>query len=160
MLFRSIKFYDNESGKVLGEKELEVQDIMLTSYYAEESSDSSVVYSNIECHDLKISADSLKIVVKGKNIPQDSELVIYGNRQDKIENLASYDDDMQISGNILCIVVEGRKKISTDFLWGLVLIAFIGITVNFLKMKANANGGRSEERRVGKECRSRWSPYH
>ena len=23
-----------------------------------------------------------------------------------------------------------------------------------------APGGRSEERRVGKECRSRWSPYH
>src|SRR5215467_13055269 len=23
-----------------------------------------------------------------------------------------------------------------------------------------ANRGRSEERRVGKECRSRWSPYH
>ena len=23
-----------------------------------------------------------------------------------------------------------------------------------------ANIGRSEERRVGKECRSRWSPYH
>src|SRR5256885_5892565 len=25
---------------------------------------------------------------------------------------------------------------------------------------ANATGTRSEERRVGKECRSRWSPYH
>ena len=23
-----------------------------------------------------------------------------------------------------------------------------------------SNTGRSEERRVGKECRSRWSPYH
>ena len=23
-----------------------------------------------------------------------------------------------------------------------------------------AGGTRSEERRVGKECRSRWSPYH
>ena len=23
-----------------------------------------------------------------------------------------------------------------------------------------ADGNRSEERRVGKECRSRWSPYH
>ena len=23
-----------------------------------------------------------------------------------------------------------------------------------------AKPGRSEERRVGKECRSRWSPYH
>ena len=27
-----------------------------------------------------------------------------------------------------------------------------------LTMRADAN--RSEERRVGKECRSRWSPYH
>ena len=25
---------------------------------------------------------------------------------------------------------------------------------------AGAGGNRSEERRVGKECRSRWSPYH
>ena len=25
---------------------------------------------------------------------------------------------------------------------------------------ARATKGRSEERRVGKECRSRWSPYH
>ena len=26
--------------------------------------------------------------------------------------------------------------------------------------KAIISDGRSEERRVGKECRSRWSPYH
>ena len=26
--------------------------------------------------------------------------------------------------------------------------------------KAADSKGRSEERRVGKECRSRWSPYH
>ena len=26
--------------------------------------------------------------------------------------------------------------------------------------KAGDQTGRSEERRVGKECRSRWSPYH
>src|SRR2546430_40819 len=25
---------------------------------------------------------------------------------------------------------------------------------------AKLSGGRSEERRVGKKCRSRWSPYH
>ena len=30
-----------------------------------------------------------------------------------------------------------------------------------LEVKAIADGdARSEERRVGKECRSRWSPYH
>ena len=28
------------------------------------------------------------------------------------------------------------------------------------KQKKNKEQGRSEERRVGKECRSRWSPYH
>ena len=26
--------------------------------------------------------------------------------------------------------------------------------------QAEVHGMRSEERRVGKECRSRWSPYH
>ena len=31
---------------------------------------------------------------------------------------------------------------------------------NFHKRTDNGNQKRSEERRVGKECRSRWSPYH
>ena len=30
----------------------------------------------------------------------------------------------------------------------------------FLNEKTRFAGARSEERRVGKECRSRWSPYH
>src|SRR2546427_13053544 len=29
-----------------------------------------------------------------------------------------------------------------------------------LRRRSMLSGGRSEERRVGKECRSRWSPYH
>ena len=29
-----------------------------------------------------------------------------------------------------------------------------------MEFKVYGHGGRSEERRVGKECRSRWSPYH
>ena len=32
-------------------------------------------------------------------------------------------------------------------------------TLNFFRFICK-NIGRSEERRVGKECRSRWSPYH
>ena len=31
--------------------------------------------------------------------------------------------------------------------------------IHYIQLRA-ANGTRSEERRVGKECRSRWSPYH
>ena len=30
----------------------------------------------------------------------------------------------------------------------------------FLNCRFFVDDGRSEERRVGKECRSRWSPYH
>jgi len=33
-------------------------------------------------------------------------------------------------------------------------------TRDFGKDVIEASGSRSEERRVGKECRSRWSPYH
>ena len=38
----------------------------------------------------------------------------------------------------------------------------IGLTTKiFIALLAGAVFGiRSEERRVGKECRSRWSPYH
>src|SRR5260370_41968637 len=34
------------------------------------------------------------------------------------------------------------------------------ITVRLLGNAERLKSGRSEERRVGKECRSRWSPYH
>ena len=43
--------------------------------------------------------------------------------------------------------------------------AWIKQKLDFVRQKSdNRHGtgapGRSEERRVGKECRSRWSPYH
>ena len=50
-------------------------------------------------------------------------------------------------------VMLARRKMSVNE-----LAEAIGITpVNVSVLK---NGRRSEERRVGKECRSRWSPYH
>ena len=33
-------------------------------------------------------------------------------------------------------------------------------TIGNLTTLETTNKNRSEERRVGKECRSRWSPYH
>ena len=43
---------------------------------------------------------------------------------------------------------------------GVVLIASPVHTDLFLTRLREDNLDRSEERRVGKECRSRWSPYH
>ena len=41
-------------------------------------------------------------------------------------------------------------------------IGLIGLAVmgENLALNMESKGFRSEERRVGKECRSRWSPYH
>ena len=46
-------------------------------------------------------------------------------------------------------IVETDLKSRPAFLDGDVTLVFMGSTTE-----------RSEERRVGKECRSRWSPYH
>ena len=39
-------------------------------------------------------------------------------------------------------------------------IAFLLMALVFLSPVLVVEKSRSEERRVGKECRSRWSPYH
>ena len=36
----------------------------------------------------------------------------------------------------------------------------IQVKFNYETERIYSNEDRSEERRVGKECRSRWSPYH
>ena len=58
---------------------------------------------------------------------------------------------------------KGIVKMSIDELISIIvvpLLAFIGLVITFLQLKDDRRGKRSEERRVGKECRSRWSPYH
>src|SRR2546422_9146006 len=42
----------------------------------------------------------------------------------------------------------------------LVGTAVVGYIAGHLTRRYQCDGERSEERRVGKECRSRWSPYH
>ena len=44
---------------------------------------------------------------------------------------------------------------------GIGVISCAGLGLLYPKdSSAYQSGARSEERRVGKECRSRWSPYH
>ena len=40
------------------------------------------------------------------------------------------------------------------------VVVKIPMTLNSMKAMRALKDDRSEERRVGKECRSRWSPYH
>ena len=55
------------------------------------------------------------------------------------------------------------KKHHTISLILLALLLAVGFTIlthNFPFPGKTSDDFRSEERRVGKECRSRWSPYH
>src|SRR3989475_9431284 len=68
------------------------------------------------------------------------------------------------------LVVAGAHHSTLSTLFGFIAVTcsstnVVGgflITDRMLKMfrKAPSPAERSEERRVGKECRSRWSPYH
>ena len=56
--------------------------------------------------------------------------------------------------------VQGRKdKIVTVLTRGIEFLLKKN-NIDWIKGTARLTGKRSEERRVGKECRSRWSPYH
>ena len=66
---------------------------------------------------------------------------------------------MTILNNILAVSWHEFRVICTRYSILLVLsggIFVYGLLYNYMY----APNVRSEERRVGKECRSRWSPYH
>ena len=66
---------------------------------------------------------------------------------------------------------KSRNIMLAAILWGAVLYSLVTLSVALLvpypemlarmdALRAQGQRSRSEERRVGKECRSRWSPYH
>ena len=59
---------------------------------------------------------------------------------------------------IMLIQYSAGTKTKMD-LKGLLSPGIFGVVVGFTLFMTNTDD-RSEERRVGKECRSRWSPYH
>src|SRR5574340_445417 len=67
----------------------------------------------------------------------------------------AYQADVSKGNEVTAMIDETIRK------WGVVdiLVNNAGITRDGLLLRMSAQD-RSEERRVGKECRSRWSPYH
>src|SRR2546430_14406958 len=65
--------------------------------------------------------------------------------------LTTYEPHMHASGKRMCVEAsypDGRRE----------MLNCAGYNHNWVKVYSYQD--RSEERRVGKECRSRWSPYH
>jgi len=63
-----------------------------------------------------------------------------------------------IDGNKLTVKARDGASLTIVMADPVRVMAFV--KASLADIKPNAYIGRSEERRVGKECRSRWSPYH
>src|SRR5229473_7425970 len=58
------------------------------------------------------------------------------------------------------LIARGGDEADQALIGHLVRIMSVTVLMSGLALPAQAIMSRSEERRVGKECRSRWSPYH
>src|SRR3712207_3932672 len=54
----------------------------------------------------------------------------------------------------------GLRPIIEFMSWSFTWVCIDQLVNNAANVRYMSGGQRSEERRVGKECRSRWSPYH
>src|SRR2546430_11546900 len=61
--------------------------------------------------------------------------------------------DLTVTGVQTCALPISLEKLPDG-------TVYLKHLVRFLEQEFNQTIKRSEERRVGKECRSRWSPYH
>jgi len=102
---------------------------------------------------------------KTDNVPHDKERKRKERLGEiKIELHRSLLDNLNLSALESASEIELRTEISTiasELLEekGIVLNREDRLTLN-KELYDEVTGLRSEERRVGKECRSRWSPYH
>ena len=77
------------------------------------------------------------------------------------EGIADFSDaaNTQVVSYLLELKNAGKSKATVNRKLASIR-AFYRYLLKEGKIKENPTAERSEERRVGKECRSRWSPYH
>src|SRR2546422_11173232 len=87
---------------------------------------------------------SVQGIVEAANVTKPTLYYYFGNKADLYQALVDYAHDERLR---LMQAAGDRGRTLADK-----LVEILAALFEFLK--------RSEERRVGKECRSRWSPYH
>src|SRR3712207_9189061 len=91
-----------------------------------------------------------------KNVKYEKVGVYAKNIKLKLESISKLYGDKQVLMDLDLKLYEG-EKISIVGPSGCGKSTMLNILAGIIE---DFDGKRSEERRVGKECRSRWSPYH
>ena len=102
---------------------------------------------------LKSQKFSVKLEIDS-NPPQGGVLKTYVSSKYFPIAFLSYDNESLFSGKLSALLDRKYTKGRDFFDLGWYLSKWPGLSPNIVFLN------RSEERRVGKECRSRWSPYH
>ena len=147
----------NDIFKLFGEKAADILFEIIT-----ECMDDYLYIFDLQNNTFEISQSA----VERFNIPSN----ILTDMSNEVMNVV-YEEDREMLAKHLADICEGREMVhNLHYRWldkeGMpVWINSRGIVVNDQQGNAEylvgcLNETRSEERRVGKECRSRWSPYH
>ena len=94
------------------------------------------------------------------NTPYPAPNVILPNESGKIIDLKNYRPNLIVLFFYPRDNTSGCTKEAKDFTENLKLFNSAKVSVFGVSKDSIESHERSEERRVGKECRSRWSPYH
>ena len=113
-----------------------------------EATGAEVRVQNLALHISQLTADGYGIIVRGNQPASSRPLVQADQLRIRLRIVSLLRKKVDLSEIILrhpVVNLQVRKDGTTNL-----------PTIP----KSNSNTSRSEERRVGKECRSRWSPYH
>src|SRR4030042_2482993 len=111
-----------------------------------------------------LKEDSLAVKVAKQLSSKEFEVILCSNPDDLLNH--------ELDNSIILDVAKGIEKVELfddiDSLEFSVIFSAHDFDLGFFLKLMKETGklekiniiGRSEERRVGKECRSRWSPYH
>ena len=166
-----------------GNKELNTGEIVINKNYADkyklEVGDTMTIYNNsykisaIVSSNIKDSL-SLKIFINLSDLQKNNkykdkvnllQLKTKVNKEAIKQMLEQYFNDKKLKYDSMKSKELDYKKIRiyTPLFYIMVtgmLLTYIISLFGIFKMRIRSRTTRSEERRVGKECRSRWSPYH
>ena len=108
------------------------------------------------------SSKTFRVFNKRTMVVEESIHVIFYESNNSLQERENFNDDLGLEISMGKLQIDNsrqQEEIGEDHHWHYPLLnkCKVNQTKTFLN---NGSLSRSEERRVGKECRSRWSPYH